>query len=434
MPDWWQRRGARPDHPYARARTPTPSSTGRLAAHASWRRWAWARAAGWPPTLARGSEFAALLHAAAAARRRARARSTRGCPPPSSGARRELAGADARGRRAARRASRRRSSRAASWTRTRVHTRAVHLGHDGRAQARGADGRQPGRRRRGVGRCPWVEPGDRWLCPLPLFHIAGLAILVRCARVGHDGRAARAASTWSRVGARWKAARRRWSRSWPTQLAATARRGPERCARPARDAARRRAGPAGPARVGGPATGLPARCTYGMTESASQVVVTEVGETAGRPLPGAEIEIGAGRARSWFAARWSRRRRWRRTGWLHTGDIGRIDRARPAARGGADQGADRHGRRERGAGGGRGGAARPPRRRRRRGGRAAGCGVGRGGDRLRGGAPAGGRLRAAGLLPRAPGRLPGAKAGVRVDGAAAQRGRQAAGAPTAGLR
>ena len=27
-------------------------------------------------------------------------------------------------------------------------------------------------------------PGDRWLCVLPLFHIAGLAILVRCARAG----------------------------------------------------------------------------------------------------------------------------------------------------------------------------------------------------------------------------------------------------------
>ena len=27
-------------------------------------------------------------------------------------------------------------------------------------------------------------PADRWLCPLPLFHIGGLAILVRCARAG----------------------------------------------------------------------------------------------------------------------------------------------------------------------------------------------------------------------------------------------------------
>ena len=29
-----------------------------------------------------------------------------------------------------------------------------------------------------------TEPADRWLCPLPLFHVGGLAILLRCARAG----------------------------------------------------------------------------------------------------------------------------------------------------------------------------------------------------------------------------------------------------------
>ena len=32
--------------------------------------------------------------------------------------------------------------------------------------------------------CSGYGPEDRWLCPLPLFHIGGLAILVRCARAG----------------------------------------------------------------------------------------------------------------------------------------------------------------------------------------------------------------------------------------------------------
>ena len=163
---------------------------------------------------------------------------------------------------------------------------------------------------------------DRWLCPLPLFHIAGLAILVRCARsattaVLHErfdvGRVKRAleggeATLVSLV---------------PAQLQRLRAAGLE-------DAPGLRAMLLG----GGPVPpdllewatlqGLPARCTYGMTESASQVVVTDVGETAGRPLPGAEIQIapdgeillrGDMVARSAVAA----------DGWLHTNDIGYID-------------------------------------------------------------------------------------------------------------
>ena len=62
-----------------------------------------------------------------------------------------------------------------------------------------------------------------------------------------------------------------------------------------------------------------------MTETASQVVVTDVGETAGRPLPGARVETDTGGeilvrgpmvAPGALAA----------DGLLHTGDVGRFDR------------------------------------------------------------------------------------------------------------
>ena len=47
------------------------------------------------------------------------------------------------------------------------------------------------------------------------------------------------------------------------------------------------------------AQGLPARCTYGMTETCSQVVVTEPGETAGPPLPDGGDRDRRRAARSW---------------------------------------------------------------------------------------------------------------------------------------
>jgi O-succinylbenzoic acid--CoA ligase len=167
-------------------------------------------------------------------------------------------------------------------------------------------------------------PADRWLCALPPFHVAGLAILLRAARAGatvvlFDRFDA------SRVAAGLRAGEATHVSLVPTMLrrlrAAGLEQAPEL---------------RGLLLGGGPiphdllawarAAGLPARCTYGMTETASQVVLTEPGETAGLPLPGVDIEVapdgeilvrGAMVARAALAG----------DGWLHTGDSGHLDRA-----------------------------------------------------------------------------------------------------------
>ncbi len=169
-----------------------------------------------------------------------------------------------------------------------------------------------------------VEPGDRWLCPLPLFHVAGLGILVRCARnattaVLHDR------FDPERVVALLAEGDVALISLVPTQLRRLRDAGLERA--PGLRALLLGGGPIPPDVVEwARQLDLPVRCTYGMTETASQVAVTELWESAAKPLPGVELAIGDGGeilVRGPMVAPGALGA----DGWLRTGDSGRIDRA-----------------------------------------------------------------------------------------------------------
>ncbi len=167
------------------------------------------------------------------------------------------------------------------------------------------------------------EPDDRWLCALPLFHIAGLAILTRSARAGttavlHDGfDAERVADLLSRGEVSLVSL-------VPTQL------------RRLREAGLRTApGLRALLLGGGPippdllewalAAGLPVRCTYGMTETTSQVAVTGVSGSAAEPLDGVELQI-ADDGEIFVRGAMVSQETLSGDGWLHTGDSGRLDK------------------------------------------------------------------------------------------------------------
>ena len=161
------------------------------------------------------------------------------------------------------------------------------------------------------------EPEDRWLCVLPLFHIAGLAILVRSAQAG----------TTAVIGGPLEPALLEGVTLVSlvaTQLRRLMEAGLER-PRTLR-AVLLGGGPIPPDLLSRAiAAGIPARCTYGMTETCSQIVVTEPGETAGPPLPGAEIEIAA-RGQILVSGPMVAPGALSTDGRLHSGDLGWFDR------------------------------------------------------------------------------------------------------------
>ncbi len=166
------------------------------------------------------------------------------------------------------------------------------------------------------------DPADRWLCPLPLFHIGGLAILVRCARGATTAVLHERFST-ARVLAALSSGEVTLASLVPTMLRRLQQAGLKRT--PALRALIIGGGPISPDLLDrARAAGIPVRCTYGMTETCSQVAVTQPWEPAGRPVPGADLRTAAdgeilGRGTMVAADALAL------DGWLHTGDRGRID-------------------------------------------------------------------------------------------------------------
>jgi o-succinylbenzoate---CoA ligase len=165
-----------------------------------------------------------------------------------------------------------------------------------------------------------VDPDDRWLCPLPLHHVGGLNVLVRCVihrttAVLHERFDA------GRVKSTLEAGEVTLASLVPTMLARL------------RDAGLRRApglraialggGPIPPGLLDWAAdTGIPVTPVYGMTETCSQVVAG----SPGRPLHGVELRV-AGDGEILVRGPMVARGALGADGWLHTGDLGRLDAA-----------------------------------------------------------------------------------------------------------
>jgi O-succinylbenzoic acid--CoA ligase len=171
-----------------------------------------------------------------------------------------------------------------------------------------------------------VDPGDRWLCCLPLYHVAGLSILMRSVIYGtgaviHDGfDPDRVARSLEEDGVTLVSL-------VTTQLVALLERGVDL------------SGPRAIVVGGGPvpldvieeAVGRGATVvqTYGMTESCSQVTTLAPAEartragSAGRPLLTTHLRIQDGEilVQGPTVAPGTADE----DGWLHTGDLGRID-------------------------------------------------------------------------------------------------------------
>jgi O-succinylbenzoic acid--CoA ligase len=173
-----------------------------------------------------------------------------------------------------------------------------------------------------------VASGERWLCCLPVHHVGGLAILVRSGLYGTTA-VLRPAFDADAVAASLAAGEATLISLVATMVRRLAAAGLERP--PALRAALVGGGPV-PADLleWGLAHGVSLVPTYGMTETASQVVTAApeealaLGGAAGRPLPGVEVRIGPGGEillRGPMVAAGALAS----DGWLHTGDRGRVD-------------------------------------------------------------------------------------------------------------
>jgi O-succinylbenzoic acid--CoA ligase len=180
-----------------------------------------------------------------------------------------------------------------------------------------------------------LRPGDRWLLSLPLYHVGGLAILVRCALAGaavaipdRDASLSAALGTTgathlSLVATQLRRLLDAQDGSLPPRV-----RGVLLGGGPLPEALLRR----------GYARGWPLHTSYGSTEMASQVTATPPGaplsdlQTAGRCLPHRRLRIDddgeilvAGPTLCRGIDEGEQVRDPRVDGWFPTGDLGRID-------------------------------------------------------------------------------------------------------------
>ncbi|HSL83096.1 MAG TPA: AMP-binding protein, partial [Thermoanaerobaculia bacterium] len=194
-----------------------------------------------------------------------------------------------------------------------------------------------------------VRPDDDWLCPLPLAHGGGLAVLLRSLLYGTavtllDGFDPAAVAERLRSGAVTHAS------LVPTKLrrlleAAPGDEPPSSQTSPRLRAVLLGGGPVEPDLVARALVrGLPVLGTYGMTETASQVATVPPEAAAwkpgaaGPPLPGAEIEVrteagepaapgetGEIHVRGPMVSAAAAEASGAAGGWLATGDLGRLD-------------------------------------------------------------------------------------------------------------
>ncbi len=174
-----------------------------------------------------------------------------------------------------------------------------------------------------------VDPHDRWLGVLPLFHVGGLAVLLRSAIYGttavlHDG------FDTGRVKEAFEQGEVTLASLVPTMLRRLVEAGLERA--PALRAVLLGGGPVPRDLLEWSAQhDFPALQTYGMTQTSSQIATLTAAEavkktgSAGRPLLGVELSIsdeGEILARGPMISPGALDAA---DGWLHTGDRGRLD-------------------------------------------------------------------------------------------------------------
>jgi o-succinylbenzoate---CoA ligase len=163
-----------------------------------------------------------------------------------------------------------------------------------------------------------VEPGDRWLTPLPLHHVGGLGVLLRSV-MNRTTAVVHERFDVERVRATLEAGEVTLVSLVPTMLARLRDAGLG--AAPGLRAVALGGGPVPPELLEwAAAAGIPVTPVYGMTETASQVVAG----SPGRPLHGAELRVAADGevlVRGEMVARGELSG----DGWLHTGDRGRLD-------------------------------------------------------------------------------------------------------------